>query len=48
MKVLTDILFVIGALITCYGVSLIYFPAAVIMAGLFLFLISFSLFKVIK
>jgi hypothetical protein len=45
MKILPDIIAVIGAVIICFGVSLIYVPAAVILAGLFICLISFSLFK---
>lgn len=34
-KNIADILFVIAAIIICYGVSVIYVPAAVILAGLF-------------
>jgi len=48
MKVITDILFVVGAVTICYGVSLIYFPVAIILAGLFIFLISYSLFRTSK
>ena len=46
-KNMTDILFIIGAIVICYGISRIYLPAAIILGGFFVLLASYSINKVL-
>jgi len=45
MKILSDILLIIGTVVMCYGVSMFCLPAAVVLAGLFIVYCSFTIHK---
>ena len=47
-KTLSDVLFLIGALVLCYGVSMMHLPTAIILAGVFVLLASYAIDKAAK
>lgn len=45
MKILSDMLLIIGIMAVCLGVGMIYIPASIILCGLFLVYISYAIHK---